>query len=198
MVRTSAQNEALRAASQARIEAAAIHLFAAKGFAATTMRDVAAAAGVSTGLVYRHHATKEELFAHLVDRAADGLRRLASRFRDGADPGEVLAAFTGEVLAGIAGDAEFVTFLLLMNQAFAMPDPPPALAEQHAAVMRATAALVAEGQRAGRFRAGPAAELTTCYFATLSGLALMKHALGDRLRVPSVATVLAVLVEEAP
>lgn len=97
----------------------------------------------------------------------------------------------------LAGDAEFVTFLLLMNQAFAMPDPPPALAEQHAAVMRATEALVAEGQRAGRFRAGSAAELTTCYFATLSGLALMKHALGDRLRVPSVATVLAVLVEEA-
>jgi len=45
----------------ARIRDAAMHLFAARGFDATSIRDVASAAGVSSSLVVHHFKTKAQL-----------------------------------------------------------------------------------------------------------------------------------------
>jgi AcrR family transcriptional regulator len=44
-----------------RILDAALHLFRERGFAETTMRDVATAAGVATGAAYYYYRSKEEL-----------------------------------------------------------------------------------------------------------------------------------------
>lgn len=51
------------------IEAAA-ELFAEKGFRATTVRDIAELAGVLSGSLYAHIATKEDLYLEIVRRAA--------------------------------------------------------------------------------------------------------------------------------
>jgi len=47
---------------------AAAALFAARGYAAAGMRDLAAAAQVSTGTLYHYFADKRTLFEHLVER----------------------------------------------------------------------------------------------------------------------------------
>src|SRR5690348_945448 len=46
---------------------AALRLFAHRGFRATTVRDIADEAGVSTGNVYHHFPDKETLFRTLLD-----------------------------------------------------------------------------------------------------------------------------------
>lgn len=46
---------------------AALYLFSHHGYGATTMRDIAERAGVSTGAVYHHFADKESLFRTLLD-----------------------------------------------------------------------------------------------------------------------------------
>ena len=67
------------------IEQAATELFLRRGYAGTSMDDVAAAAKVSKQTVYKHYAHKEQLFTRivldttsridvLVDEVADGLR----------------------------------------------------------------------------------------------------------------------------
>ena len=43
------------------IERAAIELFATKGLAATTIRDIASAAGVAEGALYRHYRGKDDM-----------------------------------------------------------------------------------------------------------------------------------------
>jgi AcrR family transcriptional regulator len=48
------------------IVAAALPLFAKKGFVGTTTREIAAAAGVSEALVFRHFPTKAALYAEIV------------------------------------------------------------------------------------------------------------------------------------
>src|SRR3954454_4959483 len=48
------------------IVTAALRLFAAKGFAATRLDDVAEAAGIAKGTVYLYFAIKEELFREVV------------------------------------------------------------------------------------------------------------------------------------
>jgi AcrR family transcriptional regulator len=57
-------------ATRQRILDAALMLFAAKGYEATTMRDIAAAAECSLGLTYRYFVRKEELVLALYQRLA--------------------------------------------------------------------------------------------------------------------------------
>ena len=55
-----------KAARPAEIQAAALSLFAEKGFAATRLDDVAGRAGVSKGTVYLYFESKEELFRSVI------------------------------------------------------------------------------------------------------------------------------------
>ncbi len=48
----------------------ALRLFAGRGFAATTMDDIATAAGVTKPLLYQHFASKRALYLELVDSVA--------------------------------------------------------------------------------------------------------------------------------
>jgi len=91
--------ESMRRATQAQqtradIAQAARRLFVARGWAATTVRDVAAEAGVSVPTVYAAYGSKDGLAQALVDAAAltaDRARQLAE-LEAAADPAEQLAA----------------------------------------------------------------------------------------------------------
>ena len=65
-----------RLAPQARrelVEAAAARLFAERGYAGTTLDEVAAAAGVTKPIVYRHFASKKDLYLALLARHRDDM-----------------------------------------------------------------------------------------------------------------------------
>jgi AcrR family transcriptional regulator len=71
------------------IVAAALHIFAEKGFAATRLDDIAVRAGVSKGAIYLYFATKEDIFRAVVEHAVApnlaGLRALAPQAETFAD-----------------------------------------------------------------------------------------------------------------
>src|SRR6185503_18729995 len=48
----------------------AVSLFSERGFRGTTTKEIAHAAGVSEAMVFRHFATKEELYAAILDHKA--------------------------------------------------------------------------------------------------------------------------------
>jgi TetR/AcrR family transcriptional regulator len=54
------------------ILAVAVSLFSQKGFRGTTTKEIAHAAGVSEAMVFRHFATKEELYDAILDHKACG------------------------------------------------------------------------------------------------------------------------------
>ncbi|GAB4069789.1 TetR/AcrR family transcriptional regulator [Ancylobacter sonchi] len=74
------------ARTRLRIEEAALRLFAARGVAGTSVRDIAEAVGVSEGALYRHFASKEELARALfLDRyavLAQAIREIGQIHRD--------------------------------------------------------------------------------------------------------------------
>ena len=61
------QREEKSERSQRAVLDAALHLFSRQGYRATTMREIADRAGVSTGNVYHHFPDKETIFRTLID-----------------------------------------------------------------------------------------------------------------------------------
>src|SRR5262249_26938659 len=55
---------------RSQILAVAVTLFSDRGFRGTTTKEIAHAAGVSEAMVFRHFATKEELYAAILDHKA--------------------------------------------------------------------------------------------------------------------------------
>ena len=89
-----------RAARRQQILEAAWECFTRYGFQATTMDQVAAAAGVSAGMSYTYFATKNDLIIATaqvaMDRFAQAFEQLADR-ADPASPTDVLAAIAEEL-----------------------------------------------------------------------------------------------------
>jgi len=85
--------EPWRARRRTRILESAAHLFARMAFASVRMSDVAHAAGIGKGTLYRYFASKEELYLAIFDRSLSELDcRLADVARSGRSPPEALAA----------------------------------------------------------------------------------------------------------
>ncbi|MEV0649615.1 TetR/AcrR family transcriptional regulator [Phytomonospora sp. NPDC050363] len=198
VVRTPEQNAALRAATRDAILTAAVRVFARRGFAASTMRDIADETGLSTGSIYRHYASKEALYAELLDQAVAGLTALAADLAGPGRPVELVGAFTARFLSGVLADDGAAEFVVVLNHG-ATTDTPPGTVERlltaQRSMWRSFENLVRRGQEAGEFGGGDPAQLTACFFATLGGLTSMRLALRAELAVPDIDIVLRVLTE---
>ncbi|HFA51820.1 MAG TPA: TetR/AcrR family transcriptional regulator [Bacteroidetes bacterium] len=63
--------EMLRESSKARIEKAALELFAHNGYGHTSISKIAAAAGISKGLMYNYYDSKEALLQAILQKGLD-------------------------------------------------------------------------------------------------------------------------------
>jgi AcrR family transcriptional regulator len=171
--------------NRARVLAAAERVFAERGTTAST-EEVARAAGVGVGTVFRHFPSKEALLRALV---VERLARVAAEAREhaaGPDPGAAFFDFFAAVVRGSTTKLELVDALAELgvhpNEATA-----PAAEETASAV----AALLTEAQRAGAVRRDVTAEDVIALLAGASQA--RRHAADDRplavildgLRVPS-------------
>lgn len=165
-----------RDARREQILAAARQVFRRNGFHATSMQDLFAEAGLSSGAVYRYFRSKDEMVLAI---AEDGIRDVialmasVARDRDGRSIGEALAASIELVRAkdereGLAGLGIQVWGEALRN---------PALRESFAAMLRGIRTEIAEmarqDQAAGRLPAGvPPEDLAGVLLAILPGVIL--------------------------
>ncbi|MGN7942327.1 TetR/AcrR family transcriptional regulator [Virgibacillus sp. 6R] len=199
MPRTKEQFEAMRLATKNKIHSSAIKLFAKKGFAATGVQDIAESAGISTGLLYRHYKTKDDLFNELISYATLGLEHIVKRFEDDLPPNEVFKEFSLEILNDFKKDDEFANFLMIMNQAISADNPShqvQQLKKQSEAMMKQTVILIKKGQKLGQFKNGDATEMAYYFFASIQGLSMMKLLLGEQFITPSLNIVTSALLKE--
>ncbi|HEX6912593.1 MAG TPA: TetR family transcriptional regulator [Longimicrobium sp.] len=133
---------------------AAEALFAGQGFAATTIKQIGAAAGVNPALIYYYFGSKEELYRRLLQRllstiATRGSERLAAS----PTPQDAVRALIG-TQAEVLGQHPSIARLMARE----MADHGAEHAQEGIAQLAATAfagllAFIEEGQRAGVFRA---------------------------------------------
>jgi TetR/AcrR family transcriptional regulator len=95
----------------------AIQLFSQKGFGGTTTKEIASAAGVTEAIIFRHFATKDDLYAAILDykakevRVEEWLKELqehAARRDDKA----LLEAIAGRILVHHRCDPIFIRLML--------------------------------------------------------------------------------------
>jgi TetR/AcrR family transcriptional regulator len=90
----------------------AIEVFARNGFSGTKTKDIAAAAGVSEAILFRHFATKEDLYLAILDTQADkdGVdqrNKELQAFMDARDDAGLLHSLAGQIFASFGEDPAF-------------------------------------------------------------------------------------------
>lgn len=104
--------------TRARLLAAAIRLFTARGYAQVGLREIAAAAHVTVGLINRYFGTKENLFREVVAASLDNDYFFAV---ERSEAGKFLARYVVGGSDAAMGDRQRVSVLMLLRSAAAEP-----------------------------------------------------------------------------
>ena len=105
--RSEQQNQLLRDDTRARIMQAGLALFSAHGYERTTIKAIAAHAGVAQGLMYSHFAGKEELLRAIFEQSiADVYASFERAAGEAAEPPAV-AAIIRAAIATVQERLEF-------------------------------------------------------------------------------------------
>ena len=121
---------AVRERNDDRVLQAAARLFRDQGYAATSLRDVAKAAGMLPGSVHYRYATKEDILSALMERAIDRLiEGVLTASATGADPVERLRlAMVAHVKILLSGEDS--VYVLLYDWRSLSPAAERAIARQ--------------------------------------------------------------------
>ncbi|MBB4688752.1 TetR/AcrR family transcriptional regulator [Amycolatopsis jiangsuensis] len=130
----------------------ATRLFAERGFAGTSLQDIADAIGMTRPALYYYVKSKDELLAKLVAEVTSGpLDELTAVSARGLDPVETLRAMVA-VLAGRQARQPERFRLLIRSEAELPEELTEAYDQGRRAVLKAVAGVIDGGVRAGRFR----------------------------------------------
>ncbi|KAB2966784.1 MAG: TetR/AcrR family transcriptional regulator [Thermoanaerobaculia bacterium] len=144
------------ASGRERLLAAALRLFAAKGYAATSVRDILRAAGVTAPVLYHHFGSKEGLFLFLARDAKAKVE--AARARALGAGGSAAARIVRLCRAHSAVRRQYADLAWVVEQILSGPPeaaPPFDFRAVALESLRLFEGLVEEGIASGEFRACP-------------------------------------------
>ena len=139
------------------IEDAASALFSGRGYAATTMRDIAGALDLQGGSLYAHVTSKESLLAAIVDEAAERFHAAVRPLAEGpCGAAERLRAMIHAHVGVLAGGLERAS-VYLYEWRFLGQERRERIAHSRAAYQAMFERVIAEGQASGELdpRADP-------------------------------------------
>ena len=167
-------------ARPAEIIDAALRLFADRGFAATKLEDVAAAAGIGKGTIYLYFPTKDDLFRAVVRQAVlPNLEAAAALMQDPERPAaDILRAIAERFLAMLDTNLTAIPKLVIAESGNF-----PALARFYGEEvilqgMKLIRSVLARGIERGEFRPIDLDGALPLFSAPMLLLLLWKHSLG--------------------
>ena len=164
---------ALETTRRQQIEAAASALFRERGYAATSVRDIAQALNIQGGSLYAHVASKEDVLWSIVSRAADRFNAEVGPIA--ADHTPMLA--TTRLRAMIRAHVEVVTSaqrdaaVFLHEWRFLSPERREQMAARRDAYEALFRQVIAAGSAAGTFAAVDPRLTATAILTALNGMA---------------------------
>ena len=168
---------------------AAIKVFSKQGYAATRLEDIAKTAGVTRGAVYHHFGGKSELFAEIIENAAQtGDRAIQRAIQKGGTFLEIIERILFYTLQLLADDGEYKTSLaLLLFNAWGSPELLPMNARrlaQDMAQLEQIAGFFRAAHAQGKIRADIDPDVAArAFVAYQNGLVLLHLAVPGALSV---------------
>lgn len=168
------------------ILAAALESFAARGFAATRLEDVAARAGISKGTLYLYFKGKEELFEAVVRATLlPNLARIEALAASFEGPSRVLLERLLLTIAGVVGSEASAIPKLVIAEAGNFPELARFyLDEVVRRGLRLIGAILRRGIERGEFRAVDVDHAVFCVIAPMLLAALWKNSLEPHDHAP--------------
>lgn len=163
----------LRAIRQKQILDAAMHVIARRGLPATKIADIAAAAQLSVGIVYKYFTSKEQIFQSLVEMGQREYREFVE-----AALAKPLAAYdklkwyTDEWLQLEHGWAITIILQHARTSEAVPSELKQAVSARFLDNLQPMAAIIAQGQDEGTFIHGDAFQLALIYVSLMEGLIL--------------------------
>ena len=171
------------------IISSALKLFATKGLAATKISDIAAAAGMSQGLVYHYYESKESIYIELIQTAFLKMNTAALELeRLPLPPREKIRMAMEQLLRGLDENEHAGLYHLLIAVATtsdAIPEKAKEIIKKENIVpYEVMTRIITEGQKDGSIRNFNAAELALVFWTSIKGLAIHKATHGARFSTP--------------
>ena len=178
MPRTEEANQQIRERRRDQILTVATAVFARKGLTDTSIADIAAVAEISHGLVYRHFASKEEIFVAVIGRALEQAQQLTEDVRaQSGTPWERLHWLIERILPGQALGLRPHYFLVILYALTHenVPEQAYQLAVQQGALIHnVVRELIIEGQRTRQIRPFDPDQLAHLLLSCIQGLIVGK------------------------
>jgi len=183
MPRSEEANQKIRDERRQQIIRAAVQVFAQQGLTAAKIADIAAEGDMSQGLIYRYFASKEEIFAAIVERGMESTLRMGQEATE--HPGRPMEKLRWLVRQLVRGLWDSPAYGLVMLDALTSQAVPEAirdlglkLALEFQSVLYH---LIVEAQEAGEIsREDDAMELTVMVGACIEGLTTSRAYTQDR------------------
>jgi AcrR family transcriptional regulator len=172
MPRTKEAFQQIRDESRQHILDKAAEVFANKGLANTKISDLAEAAGVSQGLLYRYFTDKDDLFIALLETPVTGaIQCTQDAIEYTGSPLEKLRRLTEQFLQGMS---EKPVYFQILTQAMALSGRVYETLVKLEAVVKILSKLITEGQKVGEIAKRNPDQLVFLYLSCLYGLAAGK------------------------
>ncbi len=170
------RKRAEREARRRRIQGAARPIFVERGFAATSIEQIARQAEMSVGAIYLYFQSKEDLYVSLLPEAMAPLEAALAEHRSGSNDARLTAAWD-QLLAWSRNEAEGARALgLLARPGLATqlsPEAASGAAEAITKVKEQLSGAIQDGITAGTYRHADAAAVAELVWSTfLGGLTL--------------------------
>ncbi len=189
MARNQDLNQKMREHRRENILNQALGLFAARGLAGTKIADIAAASGMSQGLIYHYFRSKDEVFVELIRTAFEKMND-ACRYLEGlADPprAKIRLALEG-LLEIIDKDRNAARYFLLIAQATVSEDIPSRarriIDRENSFPYEVMTRIIRAGQEDGSIKNHDPEDLALLLWTSINGLAINKAVHGRRFKTP--------------
>jgi AcrR family transcriptional regulator len=172
MPRTKEAFQQIRDESRQNILAKAAEVFAKRGLADTKISDLAEAAGVSQGLLYRYFTDKDDVFIALLERAINGVINIAhTSIKQTGTPLEKIHWITKQILKGMS---EEPVYFQLFSQAMALSGRVFDTITKLDTAVKILHELITEGQNVGEIAKRDPDQMVILYLGCIYGLAAGK------------------------
>lgn len=197
MPRTSEQYKKIREHSHARIKSAATQVFIKKGYAATSIQNIADYAQISVGLVYRYFDSKEHLFSSIVDEAEDSLYDAKAGFENSEDTLLTLQEVAKEILDH--SDQSAADYMNLLSQILMYDEfheHKKRIIKADFELFESVAKAIEKLQKEGKVILDDAKMLAMHFFMQLQGVVLMKSFFKEDYKIPTPKMIVSYLLKE--